>query len=134
MAFTYDHTSSATIAQIRDAIGDQLENAGPRWHANADTPSESNFSDEVLTAYYAKNSSDFYKTVCDLLFVLYGDWLKASTLVQDGDEIENLKDKADGYRRAAIAWQERASSQQSVLTAKQRVSVMGVASVKAWQC
>lgn len=107
MPITYNHATEPIIAEIRDYVGDTIDEVGPRWVANANQLDQSNFSDEVINFYYQKEGENVGRTVARLFEILHGDWLKASDSVTDGQEKEDLKEKANRYAKAAERWRKR---------------------------
>jgi hypothetical protein len=98
MTFSYhiDHTTQATqdVAKIRLAIGDTVEDEGPR-------PDGSNFSDEEITSIITDEGGDLGRAQAAMHEILSGAWASAPKTMF-GSLIDPTRVSRDHMSRAKI--------------------------------
>lgn len=92
MAFTYN--LSTDRGKVRLALGDSVENKGPR-------PRKTNFSDEEIDYFLTTQSNGINKSVAMGLNLLGNEWLSYSIAEKEGDIDYDAKGLADSYFKRA---------------------------------
>ena len=98
MAFTYVGTLASTRDRVRFAIGDTVEDAGPR-------PSDANFSDAEIDGLLS-NESSWQMAVAAAFEALAAEWTRHVSFNADGMSAEQ-SDVAAGFRAQAADWRAR---------------------------
>lgn len=88
MTFTYDITTDR--GKVRLALGDSVENAGPR-------PRKTNFSDTEIDYFLTTQSNGINKSVAMGLDVLGNEWLSYSIAEKEGEIDYDAKDLAESF-------------------------------------
>ena len=95
MAFTYSDTLATDRDRVRFALGDVVENSGPR-------PDDANFSDAEIAGLIT-NEGTWQRAVAAGLERLAREWTRHPTFKADGLTL-NRSDIAKGYREDAKNW------------------------------
>ena len=94
MTFTYTPgTGDPNLWQIRELIGDTIQNEGPRYAA---LPANTNFSDESILAYVGIEGS-IERVVARLCEILCMEWAGAATMVKAHELTEQYGDRSSRF-------------------------------------
>lgn len=98
MAFTYDLTTNR--GKVRLAIGDTVENAGPR-------PDKRNFSDTEID-YFVDTETDGNTAASALGFeILASEWAAYAISEREGEVSFDAKEVSDQYLDLANEWRNK---------------------------
>lgn len=97
MTFTYSDALTTTASQVRLAIGDTVENKGPR-------PDKRNYSDNEITYFLTTESSRLNGTIALAFEYLAGEWTAFALSEREGNVSMDATRVAELYTRQAAIY------------------------------
>lgn len=97
MSFTYSDALTAVGSKIRLAIGDTVENKGPR-------PDKRNYTDNEIAYFYAAEDDRLNGAIANAYEHLAAEWTAYALSEREGNVSIDATKVADLYTSRAILW------------------------------
>lgn len=100
MAFTYSDALTADADKVRLAIGDTVENSGPR-------PDKRNFSDNEISYFLTVEDDRANGAIAYAFEHLASEWTAYALSEREGEAQFDAKAVAGEYRKQAQTWRDK---------------------------